>query len=42
MAEHEIMNLSVFITSGTSQTRHSVSSSCSLRFAVANWFAVVL
>ena len=34
------MNLSVLIASGTSRTRHSASNVCSLRFAVADWFAV--
>jgi len=36
------MNLTVFISSGTSQTRHFVSNSCSKLFAVNGWLTVVL
>jgi len=36
------MNLDTFVPSGTGQTRHFVSNSCSIRFAVAGWLTVVL
>jgi len=36
------MNIAIFIPSGTSQTRHFVSNSCSIQFAAAGWVAVVL
>ncbi len=40
--EHDAMNLFAFIPSGTSQTRHFVSNSCSSLFAVPGRMTVVL